>query len=85
MELNVLKNVERKKNLLMFIVNVLVPIAALLFVMLFLKGTVRDVSVVIMSLAGVMVRLFEEKLVYCIHPHSFLLIKYSFMWSFQYI
>lgn len=62
MELNVLKNVERKKNLLMFIVNVVVPIAALLFVMLFLKGTVRDVIVLLVSLAAVMVRLFEAKL-----------------------
>ena len=62
MELNVLKDVERKKNLLMFIVNVLVPIAALLFVMLFLEGTVRDVSVLLVSLAGVMIRLFEVKL-----------------------
>lgn len=62
MELDVLKNVERKKNLLMFIVNVLVPIAALLFVMLFLNGTVRDVSVLLVSLAGVMTRLFEVKL-----------------------
>lgn len=62
MELNVLKNVERKKNLLMFIVDVLVPIAALLFVMLFLNGTVRDVIVLVVSLAGVMIRLFEVKL-----------------------
>lgn len=62
MELNVLKDVERKKNLMMFIVNELVPIAALVFVMLFLKGTVRDVSVLLMSLAGFMVRLFEVKL-----------------------
>lgn len=62
MELNVLKNVERKKNLLMFIVDVVVPIAALFFVMLFLKGTVRDVIALVVSLAGVMIRLFEVKL-----------------------
>lgn len=48
--------------MLMFIINVTVPIAALLFVMLFLNGTVRDVSVLLVSLAAVMIRLFEIKL-----------------------
>ena len=62
MELNVLKNVERKKNLMMFVVNIMVPIAGFAFVMLFLQGTIRDSVVLLIALAGLMVRLFEKKL-----------------------
>ena len=62
MELNVLKDVEKRKNLMMFVVNMVVPIAGLGFVMLFLHGTIRDSIVLLMALASVIVRLFEEKL-----------------------
>ena len=62
MELNVLKNVERKKNLMMFIVNAVVPIAGFVYVMLFIHGTIRDSVVLLMTVASLLVRLFEEKL-----------------------
>lgn len=51
MELNVLKSVERKKNLMMFVVNIMVPIAGFAFVMLFLHSTIRD-SVVLLIAIG---------------------------------
>ena len=62
MELNVLKNVERKKNLMMFVVNTIVPIAGFVFVMLFIHGTIRDSIVLLMTVASLLVRLFEVKL-----------------------
>lgn len=62
MGLDILKNVEKKMNSTMFVVNMLIPIAAFVFVMLFLQGTMRDSIVLLMALAGLVVRLFETKL-----------------------
>ena len=62
MELNVLRDVEKKKNLMMFIVNIMVPVAGFIFVMLFLQGTWKDSVVLLMAVGSVVIRLFEKKL-----------------------
>ena len=63
MNLDVLKNEEKRMNLIMFAVwGFLIPIAAFAFVMLFLKGTIRDSAVLLMIVCAVLVRLFEKPL-----------------------
>ena len=62
MGLDILKNVEKKMNSTMFVVNMIIPIAAFAFVMLFIQGTMKDSIVLLMALASLIVRLFETKL-----------------------
>ncbi|WP_331654664.1 hypothetical protein, partial [Anaerosporobacter sp.] len=62
MNLNVLKNEEKQMNLIMFCVNMGIPIAAFSFVMLFLGGTAKDASIFIMALIAIPTKLFEKQL-----------------------
>lgn len=62
MEANILKDEEKNMNKIMFLVNMIIPIAALMFVLLFLKGTAIDSVVLLMSVASILVRIFEKKL-----------------------
>ena len=62
MEVNMLKDEERNMNKIMFLVDMVVPVAALMFVLLFLKGTAIDSVVLLMSVASILVRIFEKKL-----------------------
>lgn len=62
MNLNILKNEEKKMNLIMFGVNIFIPVAAFSFVMLFLNGTAKDAIIFLMALFGVLIKLFEKLL-----------------------
>lgn len=62
MQLNILKNEEKKMNTFMFLVYIIIPIAALGFVLLFLDGTAVDCIVLLMALASIMIRLLEKRL-----------------------
>lgn len=62
MQLNILKNEEKKMNTYMFLVYIIIPIAALGFVMLFLDGTAVDCVVLLMALASILIRLLEKPL-----------------------
>lgn len=62
MELNVLKGEERQMNRIMLGVGILVPVSAAVFVMLFLKGTVADLSVLLMAVTNLLTGIFEKKL-----------------------
>lgn len=63
MQLEVLKNEEKRMNLIMFIVwGFMVPIAAVSFVMLFLGGTIHDTVALLMIVCAVLIRIFEKKL-----------------------
>lgn len=62
MELKILKNEETRMNLFECLVNICVPIAGFIFVMLFLKGTWIDTVVFILPIAGILVRVFEKQL-----------------------
>lgn len=62
MNLNVLKNEEKQMNFIMFLANVAIPAVAFLFVLLFLKGTIKDAIVFLMALFSVLIRVFEKRL-----------------------
>ncbi len=63
MNLHFLKNEEKRMNLIMFVIwGFLLPIAACLFVMLFLKGTIVDLSALFMIVLAILIRAFEGKL-----------------------
>lgn len=63
MNLQILENEEKRLNLIMFVVwGLMLPVAACLFVMLFLKGTVADLSVLLMIALAIPIRVFEGKL-----------------------
>lgn len=62
MELDILKNEEKQMNLIMWLINSVVPIAGFAFVMLFLQGTFIDVVVFMMPVASMITKLFEKKL-----------------------
>jgi len=63
MQLELLKKEERQMNFIMFLVwGFLIPIAAFVFVMLFLSGTVRDAAILPMVVCAVLIKLFEKSL-----------------------
>lgn len=62
MQLNILKNEEKKMNTYMFLVYIIIPIAALGFVLLFLDGTAIDCVVLLMALASILIKLLEKPL-----------------------
>lgn len=63
MQSEVLKNEEKKMNFIMFVVwGLLIPIAAFAFVMLFLEGTVKDASILLMVIFGGLIKFFEKPL-----------------------
>ncbi len=63
MELKILKNEEKMMNTIMFFLwGLLVPIAAFIFVLFFLGGSMIDAVVFTMTFFGVLTRIFEKKL-----------------------
>ncbi len=60
MELAILKNEEKRMNLVMFLFLAIIPCVALGYVLLFNHGTLRDAVVLLMVLSSVLVRLFER-------------------------
>lgn len=61
MKLSVLKNEERMMNWIMFWVNVIIPIVAFMFVMLFIEGTIVDASVFSIVIVAIIVKIFEKQ------------------------
>ena len=62
MKPGVLENEERQMNMIMFFALLGIPVAAFIFVMLFLKGTWIDSVVFLMTLSGGIIKLAEKKL-----------------------
>lgn len=62
MELNILKNEEKKMNTLFFAFLLVIPCVALGYVLLFNNGAAKDCIVLLMMLASVLVKLFEKVL-----------------------
>lgn len=62
MELESLKNQEKKMNLLMFLLDILLPILGFLSVKIVLHGTVRDAVALIGIIPAILTKLFEKKL-----------------------
>lgn len=62
MKLEILKNEEKSMNLIMFLVNLVVSVAAFFYVMLFISGTPIDAIVFTMTVSAVLIRLFEKPL-----------------------
>lgn len=57
-----LENEEVKMNNIMFLVNTVVPVAALGFVMLFINGVAADCIVLVMTACGLLVKAFGNRL-----------------------
>lgn len=62
MELQVLKDEEKRMNFIFFVFLVAIPIVAFLYVLLFNGGGLRDGVAVLISLGGLGTRLFEKSL-----------------------
>lgn len=61
MELGILKQEEKQMNFIMFIITAFLPLPAFGFVMLFLQGTMVDISVFSITAFSVLVRIFEKQ------------------------
>ncbi len=62
MELEILKNEEKRQNLIMFLFLVAIPVVAFTYVLLFNNGTVKDIVALLISLAGLLIRILEKPL-----------------------
>lgn len=62
MQLEILKNEEKRTNFIMFLFYAAVPLVAFLYVLIFNGGAVKDAIAVTMALAGGLVKLFEKQL-----------------------
>ena len=62
MELDILKNEEKRMNIIFFLFLAVIPCVALGYVLLFNNGAAKDCIVLLMVLADVLVKLFEKAL-----------------------
>ena len=62
MEIGALEREEVFMNRIMFLVNLIIPVCACLFVMLLLHGNLKDLSALGMSVFALLVKLFEKQL-----------------------
>ena len=62
MELEILKNEEKRMNFIMFLFLVIIPCVAMGYVLLFNNGSSRDMIVLLMTGASIVVKLFEKLL-----------------------
>lgn len=62
MGLKILENEEKQMNFIMFLLMIGVPVAALGFVLIFLQGTLKDCSILIMPVISIAIRIYEKKL-----------------------
>lgn len=60
MNLEILKNEEKRMNFIMWLFLVIIPIVAFLYVLLFNKGTLKDSVVLLMVGASILVKVFEK-------------------------
>ena len=62
MDLEILKNEEKRMNLIMFLFVAVIPVSAFGYVMLFNNGTARDTIVLVMPVCSLLVKAFEKVL-----------------------
>ncbi len=62
MELKVLKNEEKRMNMVMFLFLAAIPVVAFVYVLLFNGGGARDAIVLGMAACGIVVKLLEKVL-----------------------
>ncbi|MBD5453168.1 MAG: chemotaxis protein [Lachnospiraceae bacterium] len=62
MNLEILKNEEKRMNFIMFLFYLAVPIVAFLFVLFFNGGSIKDSIALLMTLAGIIIKIFEKPL-----------------------
>lgn len=62
MELEILKNEEKRMNMIMFLFLAIIPCVAVGYVLLFNNGALRDCIVLTMVAGSVLVRIFEKRL-----------------------
>lgn len=62
MNLEILKNEEKRMNFIMFLFLVSIPVVAFVYVLLFNGGSAKDAIVLLMVASGILVRLFEKRL-----------------------
>ncbi len=62
MELEILKNEEKRMNMIMFVFLAVIPVVAVVYVLLFNGGTMRDTIALIMVVASLLIKAFEKVL-----------------------
>lgn len=62
MELEILKNEEKRMNFIMFLFMIIIPIVAVGFVIFFNGGNQKDTIALLMLLCSVVIKVFEKKL-----------------------
>lgn len=62
MELEILKDEERRMNFIMFLFYVSIPIVALFYVLLFNGGAIRDGIVLLMVICSLFIKMIEKKI-----------------------
>ncbi len=62
MELEILKNEEKRQNLIMFLFLAVIPIVAFTYVLLFNHGTAKDIIALLISITSLLIRVFEKPL-----------------------
>ena len=62
MELQILKNEEKRMNLIMFLFLAVIPVVAFLYVLLFNGGALKDGIVLLMPIASILVKIFQNAL-----------------------
>ena len=60
MELEIIKNEEKRMNMIMFLFMLVIPIVAFLYVLLFSHAGLKDIVVLSMVAGSVLVKIFEE-------------------------
>lgn len=62
MELEILKNEEKRMNMIMFIFLAVIPIVAFVYVLLFNGGTIKDSIALVMVVCSFLIKILEKKL-----------------------
>ena len=62
MELEILKNEEKRMNMILFVFLDVIPIVAVVYVLLFNGGSSRDAVALAMVAASLLIKVFEKKL-----------------------
>lgn len=62
MELEILKNEEKRMNMIMFLFLCVIPVVAVVYVVLFNGGSGRDAVVLLMVVSSLLIKAFEKKL-----------------------
>lgn len=62
MQLEILENEEKRMNRIVFLFLMVIPVVAFIYVLLFNGGSMKDAVVLLMALAGLIVKVLEKKL-----------------------